>query len=349
MTLRPLAATLVASILSACASTGAGSLDRAAAAAASPPPAPTAGIALATPPAADRSAILAMAGDYTVRFNFDETVVLAEGYERTEPKRSGAYETVLVIEDVPGRIVLQHLLVSKEGGHVTKHWRQDWFWQAAERFEFSADQTWTVRPIDPALTAGAWTQCVYEVSDAPRYCGTGKWNHKYGVATWTSDRSWRPLPRREYTTREDYNALNVENRHTIVAGGWTHEQDNTKVVRGADSSRSLVREFGFNDYQRVDDVDFSPAHDYWRATAGYWARVRAQWARHLSSGGGLHLATPVDGMPVIEATFAQAARVQAGETISDQAIAAVFERWVKSPSTATAPLAKGSDGARYQR
>ena len=85
---------------------------------------------------------------------------------------------------------------------------------------------------------------MYEVNDAPRYCGTGRWNHRYGVATWTSDRTWRPLPRREYTKRDDYNALNVENRHTIVAGGWTHEQDNTKVVRRADGStgRTVRRE-----------------------------------------------------------------------------------------------------------
>ena len=59
------------------------------------------------------------------------------------------------------------------------------------------------RPMDPERIPGSWTQCVYEVSDAPRYCGTGHWNHRYGNATWTSDRSWRPLPRREYTKRSD--------------------------------------------------------------------------------------------------------------------------------------------------
>jgi hypothetical protein len=338
MSLRPLSATVVACLLSACASTG--TRAPAAALATAPPMPPTA----AVPPAADRNAILAMAGDYRVTFAFDETVVLADGYARKAPKRSGALETVLVVEDAPDRIVLQHLLVSRDGSHVTKHWRQDWHWQASERFEFSADQTWTVRPIDPALTAGAWTQCVFEVSDAPRYCGTGAWNHSYGAATWTSDRSWRPLPRREYTTREDYNALNVENRHTILAGGWSHEQDNTKVVRGADGgSRTLVREFGFNDYVRIDDVDFGPAHDYWRATAGYWARVRALWAQRMAAGGGLHLDTPVDGMPVIEATFDQAARVQAGQTVSDREIAAVFERWVQAPGATPTAVAARSD------
>src|SRR5690606_19148438 len=110
-------------------------------------------------------------------------------------------------------------------------------------------------------------------------CGTGRWNHRYGVSTWTSDRSWRPLPRREYTKRDDYNAMNVENRHTIVPGGWTHEQDNTKVVRRADggTERTIAREFGFNDYQKDTDVDFSPAYDYWNATQDYWAKVRARW------------------------------------------------------------------------
>lgn len=287
------------------------------------------------PPAADRAAILAMAGDFRVRFHFDETVVIAPGYARAEPKRSGALETVLVVEDEPGRIVLQHLLMSPDGNHVTKHWRQDWHWQARERLEFSADQTWLLRPIDPALTRGAWTQCVYEVSDAPRYCGTGRWNHRYGVATWTSDRTWRPLPRREYTTREDYNALNVENRHTIVPGGWSHEQDNSKVVRGADgASGTLVREWGFNDYQRVDDVDFEAARRWWRQTAGYWGLVRAAWANRIRAHGGIRLDTAVDGMPVIEATFAQARRVAEGGQVGPDEIAQVLERWTSAPDAA---------------
>lgn len=292
-----------------------------------------------TPPDADRQAILAMKGEYRVTFDFQETVVLAKDYKRTKQKESGAYETVLVVTDEPGRIVLQHLLVSREGGHVTKHWRQDWFWQTPTRFEFSEDQTWRVRDIRTDKNEGAWTQCVYEVSDAPRYCGTGRWNHKYGVATWTSDRSWRPLPRREYTTREDYNAMNVENRHTIVPGGWTHEQDNTKTQRNADgSSHTLVREFGFNDYIRLDagEFDFSPAYEYWNKTQNYWARVRAEWEARLSAGHGIRLDTPVDGMPIIMATFQQADQVMNGETVADGSLREIFDRYVKTPD---APVA----------
>lgn len=282
---------------------------------------------------ADRQAILSMLGEYKVSFDFQETVALKAGYQVREPKRSGANEVVILVEDSGDRIVLQHLLVSKDG-HVTKHWRQDWHYEAAERFEFAADQTWRVRPIDAEKTRGAWTQCVFEVSDAPRYCGTGRFNHKYGVATWTSDRSWRPLPRREYTSREDYNALNVENRHTMVPGGWTHEQDNTKVVRRADGStdHTLVREFGFNDYRKVEGFDFGPAYRYWEATQGYWAKVRALWQEHFDANDGVHLKTDVDGMPVIVATFTQAGKLEKGEGVADADIRAIFEKYVAAPS-----------------
>jgi hypothetical protein len=84
-----------------------------------------------------------------------------------EAHRSGAREIVLVEEDHGDRIVLQHILVAPSG-FVTKHWRQDWVFQATERLEFVADQRWDVRPVDPARVPGSWTQCVYEVSDAPR-------------------------------------------------------------------------------------------------------------------------------------------------------------------------------------
>ena len=291
---------------------------------------PAAAVSAAEPPARDRQSILAMQGEYLVDFAFDETVLLKPGYERAPAMRSGGDEVVIVVEDAPGRIVLQHLLVEPKSGHVTKHWRQDWTWEAARRFEFSADQTWSVRALPPALTRGAWTQCVYEVSDAPRYCGTGRWSYDNGVANWTSDLSWRPLPRREYTRRSDYNALAVVNRHTLTPGGWTHEQFNTKVLRGADGGmQEIAREFGFNDYSRDTDVDFAPARRYWQATAEYWARVRTRWERFLDQPPGLHLKTPVDGMAMIIPLFTQAGEVEEGRAVPDAEIDAVFAQWVE--------------------
>jgi hypothetical protein len=259
----------------------------------------------------DRLAILAMQGEYRVDFHFQETVALRAGYEKRDDKDSGGYEYVLVVEDEPERIVLQHLLVTPDGA-VIKHWRQDWTFEAAQRFEFVAGQTWETRAMPTGEGTGLWTQCVYEVSDAPRYCGTGDWNHRYGVSTWTSDRSWRPLPRREYTKRDDYNALNVENRHTVTPNGWTHEQDNTKTIRvGTETVETLVREFGFNDYRTIAGFDFEPAREYWRRTSEYWAAVRDAWQRRLSLGSTLVLNTEIDGMPLISGTFAQAANAAA--------------------------------------
>ena len=293
--------------------------------------------------ARDRTAILAMRGEYIVDFDFKETAALQAGYVRKPDKHSGGNEVVIVIEDTPQKLVLQHLLVSDDGAHVTKHWRQDWTYEAPRRFEYSADQTWAVRTIPADITRGAWTQCVYEVSDAPRYCGTGRWNHRYGVSTWTSDRSWRPLPRREHTTRDDYNAINAENRHTIVPDGWTHEQDNTKTVRGPDGAtvRTLTREFGFNDYRKATGFDFGPAYRYWDKTAEYWANVRARWDVYLLQGDGLRMTTKVDGMAMIIPLFEQAAKREAGEAVSEAEIDAVFAQWVVP--VANAEFSVGTD------
>jgi len=271
-----------------------------------------------------------MAGEYVVTFAFDETVALEAGYERRPPKRSGASELVIVVEDEPGQIVLQHLLLvgGSDGNRVIKHWRQDWTYQAEQRLEFVDDQTWRLVELDPERSQGSWTQCVFEVSDAPRYCGTGSWNHRYGNATWTSDRTWRPLPRRDYTIREDYTALNVENRHTITPEGWTHEQDNSKVVRvNGQTEAVLVREFGFNNYIRNEDTDFSAAYDYWNETKGYWAQVRRTWQDHYNSGGVI-LATEVDGMPIIDGLFELAAQASADTMPTQADIDAVFNNHV---------------------
>lgn len=281
-------------------------------------------------PEQDRKSILGMQGEYIVDFAFDETVLLKPGYERGPAQRSGGNETVIVVEDTPTRIVLQHILVDEKSGHVTKHWRQDWVYQAPSRFEFSADQTWRVHAIPADVTRGAWTQCVYEVSDAPRYCGTGRWTYANGVAHWTSDRSWRPLPRREYTKRSDYNVVSAINRHTLTPGGWTHEQFNTKVLRQPDGTQvELVREFGFNDYQKTTEVDFKPAYKYWDATRAYWARVRERWDDFLSKPPGVHLKTGIDGMAMIMPLFEQAESLEQGRQVSDAQIDKVFKQWVE--------------------
>ena len=63
-----------------------------------------------TPDPRDRPSILAMQGEYLVDFAFDETVLLKPGYARAPAQRSGGDEVVIVVQDSPERVVLQHLL-----------------------------------------------------------------------------------------------------------------------------------------------------------------------------------------------------------------------------------------------
>jgi len=284
----------------------------------------------ATDVARDHDSILAMQGEHVVHFAFDETVLLQAGYERAEPMRSTGNEVVIVLEDTPTRIVLQHVLVDSRNGHVTKHWRQEWHYQAATRFEFDTNQTWRVRPIAAELTRNAWTQCVYEVSDAPRYCGTGKWHYDNGIATWRSDLTWRPLPRREYSQREDYNVLLAINQHTITPHGWSHEQFNSKVQHNADGSQTAIaREFGFNDYRRTTEVDFSPAYAYWKDTSAFWAKVRQQWERLLAQPPGIRLKTQRDGMALITPLFEHAEELRSGKPINEGLIAELITQYAE--------------------
>ena len=325
-------------LLAGCASTTYRAADRAPAAV--PVETPVAGCA-ANEAAfdCDRRAILAMQGEFKVGFHFDETAVLAPGYERRKPQRSGAFETVVLIEDRGEQIELQHLLVVGDG-QVVKHWRQLWVHEAQPRWGFLGDQRFGPAPTTAPVPAasGEWTQYVYEVSDAPRYTGSGRWNHRYGVSTWTSNRSWRPLPRREYTTRDDYDLINAENRHTITPQGWTHEQDNTKVRRRGGKDEVLVRESGFNDYRRIKGHAFAPAYRYWEQTGAFWSAVRKRWDAALASPEGLRLGYPVDDEAAIMAMFAAADAYAASAdlALAQQSLDAWFAKSVTRATETTA-------------
>lgn len=73
----------------------------------------------------DRASILAMAGEFRVRFAFDETAALAPGYTPHATQRSGGSELVVVIEYTGRHISLQHILVLGKHHTVVKNWRQD--------------------------------------------------------------------------------------------------------------------------------------------------------------------------------------------------------------------------------
>lgn len=230
--------------------------------------------------AQDRQSILAMTGDYKVTFDFIETVPFVDGYKLKEPKLSGGYESVRVVEDNGDFISLQHTLIVGPSNEpvVVKHWRQDWQFEPARVLLFVGGNAWEWQDVPAGQQAGAWSQTVYQVDDAPRYGAVAKWTYEDGLAEWTPPHEWRPLPRRDMTTRDDYHAVNAVNRHVITSWGWVHEQDNSKLIL-SDDPTALVREVGVNTYRRFNDYPVSAADDYWAATGEFWAGVRAEWAR----------------------------------------------------------------------
>ncbi|MFN3166911.1 MAG: DUF6607 family protein [Phycisphaeraceae bacterium] len=238
----------------------------------------------------DREAILGMAGEYDVLFDFRETVALRDGYELKDPYHAEASEKVLIIADEPGFISLQHLLVVSHDGetHVIKHWRQDWQYESAEGYDFEGGNVWTPLAYDADATEGAWVQSVYQVDDSPRYWGVGRWEHRDGVSTWSAPTN-RPLPRREFSKRDDYQVLGAVNTHVVTPAGWMHYQSNHKIDKAHPTQPVIALESGVNTYTKTTDTDFTKADEYWQKTAPYWAQVRAAWADVYDARGTIRL------------------------------------------------------------
>lgn len=258
----------------------------------------------------DREAILAMAGEYDVVFDFREVVALQAGYEFADDKRTGAWEVVRVIEDRGDFISLQHFLLTGEDDDamVIKHWRQDWEYQPARMMAFQGHDDWDMVDIGAAEASGAWSQSVYQVDDSPRYAGLARWEHEGGISTWEPDTSWRPLPRRDDTTRSDYHAIEAVNRHVVTPWGWVHEQDNTKLmVDEAGQATPLVREVGINTYTRTDLPNAENADRYWAATEDYWTLVREYWDNLEAETAGFQVEDDAEGTllygPMLDASM----------------------------------------------
>jgi hypothetical protein len=282
----------------------------------------------------NRASILAMAGDYKVTFDFTETVAFSADYDLKDPKISGGYESVRVIEDRGDFISLQHILVvgPKAAPIVVKHWRQDWQYQPDNVLIFIGGNAWEKRDVSTADQKGAWSQTVYQVDDTPRYGAVARWTYEDGIAEWTPAKEWRPLPRRDMTTRDDYHAVDAINRHVITPWGWVHEQDNSKLVLTGEPT-ALVREVGVNTYRKFNDYPVSAAEDYWAGTRDFWAGVRAEWTR-IEAGNERFMIT-IKGetedlyTPLLELANA----VKDGEKALEPALAqarAVINKYVKS-------------------
>lgn len=245
----------------------------------------------------DRRAILAMAGGYRVNFDFLE-IASFTGSDRPRPYQSWGTEKVYVDVDTPRHISLVHILdmrvVGADGrigeSMVTKHWRQDWYYEPVEVIEYDRGTRWKKRKLGAAERKGQWLQQVYQVDEAPRYGAIGRWEHNASFSSWISGDTARPLPRREWTVRKDYNLLRGTNRHTILPTGWLQEENNLKETGGGAAGTPFVgREYGVARYERLKGNDFGGADSYYAATREFWDEVMAQWQQYWSRSAELNL------------------------------------------------------------
>lgn len=245
----------------------------------------SASFALASAPEADRQAILAMAGSFKVTFDFRETAVLAKDYPTaSKPYHEEALEVVSVAEDTPERITLQHLLVVGNAGkpQIIKHWAQVWTWEDTRILDYAGsdgNDVWQRHTVSADEASGRWSQLVTSVDDTPRYEGTGRWVHEYGESSWTSGPTRRPLPRREYEKRDDYDYLIVSNRHTLTPTGWVHSQDNRKVMDRDGKKSIIAHEIGLNCYSRTEDMLAAQAYHWWTENQKVWNPIREFWIK----------------------------------------------------------------------
>ncbi len=229
----------------------------------------------------DHEAIKAMCGCYEVTFNFAETFNYSHDslYKPSETKVDEGLEWAQLLTDEEDKISIQHLL---QVGHpaepqIVKHWRQDWLYENTGLYSYNADNVWTFKELPAAEVKGQWSQKVFQVDDSPRYEGSASWVHVDGKSYWENTTP-APLPRREYTTRSDYNLTMRGNRQEITEYGWLHDQDNNKIIRETGKEDFvLAKEKGYNTYVKVDDSRCSAAAQWWKDNEEKWALVRAKW------------------------------------------------------------------------
>ncbi|MDN3725092.1 hypothetical protein QRD02_11915 [Aequorivita sp. SDUM287046] len=255
----------------------------------------------------DKQSIKDMCGCYEVTFNFTETFNYSKDslYKPSHDEISSGLEWAEMITDEDNKIVIQHLLQVGNPAEpmVVKHWRQDWLYENTEFYTYNANDSWQYVTKPAAEVKGQWTQKVYQVDDSPRYEGSGTWVHVDGKNYWENT-SEAPLPRREITTRSDYNLTLRRNRVEITDNGWIHDQDNDKIIREAGNEDVLLaKEKGYNTYVKVDDSRCAVAAKWWKDNSQKWALVRDKWDQVYARKKDLSLEEKVDNKHLYKFLF----------------------------------------------
>ena len=226
----------------------------------------------------DIEAIKEMCGCFEIDFKFSETFQYSNdsNYSKSKNYNAKALEYAMLIKDEKDHISIQHLLVM--GDYVIKHWRQDWIYQNKDFIKYNGNTNWEYMSKTKKDVKGQWTQKVFQVDDSPRYQGSATWVHVDGKSYWENS-SYAPLPRREYTKRNDYNIMIRGNRHEITKYGWLHDQDNFKVVKDLESDFEIIiaSEKGLNKYIKVDESKCNEAIKWWDENNEKWSFVLNKW------------------------------------------------------------------------
>lgn len=220
---------------------------------------------------ASRSDIANMQGCYDVTFEYKE-IESAAGVKPSADYFTKAKELVVIEKDIQDEIHLQHILITKMG--VIKHWRQEWYNASTTShnlMQHTFPFKWEMKNFEQQ--EDLWIQYVANTDDAPRYTCAAKWNNH----SWSCE-GLAPLPRREYTKRNDYNMMLRGNIVTVSNTGWTHGQVNYKQLFSQDGSISnLGKEIGKNTYTKINDEYCAEALNWWVKRRAYWLVVQNMW------------------------------------------------------------------------
>lgn len=248
----------------------------------------------------DKAAIKSMSGIYKVSFNFAETFATDSNYKYYPRYKEWGIEYVFVAEETPNKIVLQHLLIINDT-IIIKHWRQDWVYENKEVYKYYKDNEWIREVLSAEQVKGTWTQKVYQVDDSPRYESYGTWVHVDGKHYWEGTND-APLPRREFTKRDDYNVMRRHSRIEILSDGWMLEQDNEKIVRNNGIDKTICWEKGMERFTK-GNYNAIPAQKWWEAQKKYWADVRKTWDEVYTKNPDLKLLPKVNDKRLYEDLF----------------------------------------------
>ena len=270
----------------------------------------------------DIEAIKEMCGCFEIDFKFSETFQFSNdsNYSKSKNYNAKALEYAMLIKDEKDHISIQHLLVM--GDYVIKHWRQDWIYQNKDFLKYDGNTNWKYMSKTKKDVKGQWTQKVFQVDDSPRYEGSATWVHVDGKSYWENS-SYAPLPRREYTKRNDYNIMIRGNRHEITKYGWLHDQDNFKVVKDLESDSEVIiaSEKGLNKYTKVDESKCNKAKKWWDENNEKWSFVLNKWNSIYSKKDDISLRQTVENKPLFSFLFEE-------NVVREDEIGLIIDRFV---------------------